>query len=82
LRAEGKTTAGHINLFGVCTAAILVIGSGVVFDSVQVLVRTWNEDYTTGLPSTVSLLFVYAVSLVGSVSAVMIGEHLSERDRD
>jgi hypothetical protein len=52
----------------------------VLFDGVQVVVRTWKDDYTTGLPSLVSLLIVYGVIFLVSVVAVVVGDRAARGD--
>jgi hypothetical protein len=56
----------------------VIVGSGLLFDSIQAIVRIWNENYTTGLSSLTSLLLVYALILILSVTAVIVGERFNK----
>lgn len=54
-KLEAMTTEGRINFGSLLVTFFLVVSAGR-FDVVQVVVRTWNADYETGLPSTLEFL--------------------------
>jgi hypothetical protein len=69
--------AGKVNFAVTFGLLILVFGIQFLFDAVQVVVRTWDEDYETGLPSAGSLMRTYGFLFLGSLAAVVIGHALS-----
>jgi hypothetical protein len=78
LRAEGVSTPGKVNLIFVLGALIVTIGTGAA-DLVQTIVRIWNADYETGLPSTLAFfaLFVGAGLLCVLILALVPPSHRS-----
>ena len=58
LKAEGLTSAGRANLITIFGALIVTIGAGLG-DVWQALVRTWNSEYETGLPSVLTFFLLF-----------------------
>ena len=60
LKAEGTTSAGRVNFLGTFLAFVLIAAAGLL-DVWQAIVRTWNDHYTAGAPSLLTLLVVFGV---------------------
>jgi hypothetical protein len=71
--AEGLTVPGRANLLGLGCVFLLVVGGGLL-DIVQALVRVWNSQYESGLPSLLSFVWVYGVLFLACVSVLVIAE--------
>jgi uncharacterized protein involved in cysteine biosynthesis len=63
LKAERRSDAGIANVVGLGFAFVLVLASGLV-DIFQALARLWRPHYTTGLPSTLAFVAVFAAMFV------------------
>ena len=75
IRAETLTTPGRLNLYGLTLLFIVVIGGGWLFNLLQILIRAfWRSDYTTGLPSTLSLVVVYGGLMLLCVALLVWAE--------
>ena len=60
LKAEGTSVAGRVNLLGTVLAYVLVAAAGLL-DVWQAIVRVWNDNYTAGAPSLLTLLVVFGL---------------------
>lgn len=58
LEKEFRTWPGRINLVTIGLSFIVVLGSGA-FDLLQVAIRVWRPEYTTGLPSLIALFAMF-----------------------
>lgn len=67
IRAEGGTTAGRVNAFGLAAVFLLVAGGGLLFGLLEAIIRIAKEDYTTGFPSALSIVIAYGLLLLGCV---------------
>lgn len=62
--AEWMTPPGVVNLVGVFTTFLIVLAAGLG-DLAQIIVRTWNDDYETGLPSIFWFIGIHLLVFVG-----------------
>jgi hypothetical protein len=58
LRAEGFSSEGRVNLYGLFIVFLLVVGAGLL-DLIQVIVRIFRPGYETGLPSLFEFVALY-----------------------
>lgn len=73
LKAEGLTPGGRLNLAGMTLVFVLTVGSGVL-DVVQAVVRIWDPNYTTGLPSFLWVLATFGALLMVCVLIIVLLE--------
>jgi hypothetical protein len=71
LRAEFLTPGGVINLVGVFTTFVLTLAVGLA-DLAQVVIRTWDSHYETGIPSILWFLGGHLLLILVCTVIVML----------
>jgi hypothetical protein len=74
VKAEGDNWAGRTNMLGLVAIFVILFVPATVFDIVQVGVRLWDEEYETGLPSILSIVWTYGYLLLACVLMLVTSE--------
>jgi hypothetical protein len=77
--AETVTPAGRLNALTII-AGVAIIFAGGVLDVGQAIVRLWDDDYVTGLPSVLALFAVWLGGAILCVGVLALFGYLSDRE--